>query len=52
MYTSKIALLMFIFLTAWLSIVNFCKLVRGNSIPTGNFVFQAIGIVGIVAYFL
>lgn len=52
MYTSKIVLLIFLFLAVWWSIVNFCKLVRGNGIPKWNFILQTIGIVGIVAYFL
>lgn len=52
MYTSKIVLIIFIFLTVWWSIVNFVKLVRNNNIPIGNVILQTIGIVGIVAYFL
>lgn len=52
MYTSKIVLLVFIFLAVWWSIVNFCKMICGNNIPNGNFILQTIGIVGIIAYFL
>lgn len=52
MYTSKIALLVFIFLAVWFSLVNFCKLVGKEKISALNFILQAIGIVGIIAYSL
>ena len=52
MYTSKIVLLIFIFITVWWSLVNFCKMIGGDDIPKGNFILQTIGIVVIVAYFL
>jgi hypothetical protein len=52
MYTSKIVLLIFIFLTVWWSLINFCKLVSHDNISTMNFILQTIGIVGIVAYFM
>jgi hypothetical protein len=52
MYTSKIVLLIFIFLTVLFSLVNFCKMIMRDGIPYGNFILQTIGIVGIVVYFL
>lgn len=52
MYTSKIVLLIFIFLAVWQSIINFGNLIYHNNISTENIIVQAIGIVGIVAYLL
>ena len=52
MYTSKIVLLIFIFLAVWWSLVNFGRIVGGDRVPGGNFILQAIGIVGVIAYFL
>ena len=52
MYTSKIVLLVFIFLAVWMTIVNTGNFIYKNDISTSNTIAQAIGIVGIVAYFL
>ena len=52
MYTSKLELLFFVFLAAWMGFINIVKAVRGESIPSGNFLLSAIGITGIIAYFI
>jgi hypothetical protein len=52
MYKSKWVLLIFVFLVAWMGFINIVKAVRGESIAWGNFVLSAIGITGIVAYFI
>lgn len=52
MYTSKLVLLIFVFLAVWMGFINIVKAVRGESIAWGNFVLSAIGITGIVAYFI
>ena len=52
MYTSKIVLLVFIFLAVWMTIVNTSNFIYKNGISISNIIAQAIGIVGIVAYFL
>ena len=52
MYTSKILLLVFIFIALWWGSVNLVKTIHGDKIPWGNFVLSTIGIVGIIAYFI
>lgn len=52
MYESKIILLIFIFLTVWWSLVNIGKLTLRDEVPWGNLLLNAIGVTGVIAYFL
>ena len=52
MYSSKILLLVFISFTVFFGLVNTGRFFRKGSIPSMNFVFFTIGVVGIIAYFI
>ncbi len=52
MYSSKILLLIFIFLAVYWTFVNILKAIYKESIPWGNIILMVVGIVGIVAYFI
>lgn len=52
MYSSKIILLAFIFLATWMGFVNLFKVMYKNDIPWLNNILLAIGIVGVIAYFI
>ena len=52
MYTSKLLLMVFIFLTIMFSSVNIGKLIYRDKIPSGNMILNAVGIAGIIAYFI
>ncbi len=52
MYSSKILLLVFIFLTVFFGIVNTGRFFHKESVPPMNFVLFTIGVVGIIAYFI
>ncbi|WP_406543826.1 hypothetical protein [Pseudobutyrivibrio sp.] len=52
MYSSKIILLAFIFLATWMGFVNLFKVMYKNDIPWLNSILFAIGVVGVVAYFI
>lgn len=52
MYSSKIILLAFIFLAIWMGFVNLIKVMYKNDIPWLNNILLAIGIVGVIAYFI
>lgn len=44
----KILEILFLFLAIWWSLINITKGTRGESIPAGNFFYQAISIVGFI----
>ena len=52
MYSSKILLLVFIIFTVFWGTVNTSRIIYKASIPTMNFVFFTIGVVGVIAYFI
>lgn len=52
MYSSKILLLVFIFLTVFFGFVNTGRFFRKDSVSFMNFVMLTIGVVGIIAYFI
>lgn len=52
MYSSKTILLAFIFLATWMGSINFFKVMYKNDIPWLNNILLAIGIVGVIAYFI
>lgn len=52
MYTSKLLLLCFIFLATLFSIVNIGKVICRDYVSPHNTILNAIGIVGIIAYFI
>ena len=45
----KILEIIFLFLTVWWTLINVAKLFHGDRIPKWNFIFQTIGIVGVIA---
>lgn len=52
MYSSKTILLAFIFLATWMGLVNLFRGMYKNDIPWLNNILLAIGIVGVIAYFI
>ena len=52
MYQSKIIMIIFIFITVWTSLIYIGKVIAHDDISGGSILLQAIGIVGIIAYFL
>ena len=52
MYTSKIVLLVFIFIAVWFGLINVARLIAHNNLHWFNLFSNAIGIVGVIAYFL
>ena len=49
---SKMLLIVFIFITVWMGTVNVIKAIYRDKIPYGNFIIMALGITGIIAYFI
>lgn len=49
---SKMLLVVFIFITVWMGAINVTKIIYRNSIPWGNLIIMALGITGIIAYFI
>ena len=45
----KILELIFLFLVVWWTLINVTKLFGGERIPSLNFIFQTIGIIGVIA---
>jgi hypothetical protein len=52
MYSSKIVLLAFIFLAIWMGFINLFKVMYKNDITWLNNILLAVGIVGVIAYFI
>lgn len=49
---NKIIFLVFVFLAITYSFSNLCKAVRGQNISAKNIMIMALGLVGMLAYFM